>query len=72
MSEIERIKLTPPPSGFSFARNKEKHMKIFSSLASLDQIRGSPLSPMLREMVVRMAVLLGLGESASRCTTAAF
>ena len=47
-------------------------MKIFSSLASLDQIRGSPLSPMLREMVVRMAVLLGLGESASRCTTAAF
>ena len=26
-------------------------MKIFSSLASLDQIRGSPLSPMLRGIV---------------------
>jgi hypothetical protein len=29
-------------------------MKIFSSLASLDQIRGSPLGPMLREIVIRM------------------
>lgn len=29
-------------------------MKIFSSLASLDDIRGSPLSPMLRGIVVRM------------------
>ena len=29
-------------------------MKIFSSLSSLDQIRGSPLGPMLREIVVRM------------------
>ena len=29
-------------------------MKIFSSLASLDQIRGSPLSSMLRGIVVRM------------------
>ena len=29
-------------------------MKTFSSLASLDQIRGSPLSPMLRGIVVRM------------------
>lgn len=29
-------------------------MKIFSSLASLDQIRGSPLRPMLRGIVVRM------------------
>jgi hypothetical protein len=29
-------------------------MKIFSSLASLDQIRGSPLSPLLRGIVVRM------------------
>lgn len=29
-------------------------MKIFSSLASLDAIRGSPLSPMLRGIVVRM------------------
>jgi hypothetical protein len=29
-------------------------MKIFSSLASLDQIRGSPLSAMLRGIVVRM------------------
>ena len=26
-------------------------MKIFSSLSSLDQIRGSPLGPMLREIV---------------------
>jgi hypothetical protein len=29
-------------------------MKIFSSLSSLDQIRGSPLGPMLREIVIRM------------------
>ena len=29
-------------------------MKIFSSLGSLDQIRGSPLGPMLREIVIRM------------------
>ena len=29
-------------------------MKILSSLASLDQIRGSPISPMLRGIVVRM------------------
>ena len=29
-------------------------MKIFDSLASLDQIRGSPLSPVLRGIVVRM------------------
>jgi len=29
-------------------------MKIFDSLAALDQIRGSPLSPMLRGIVVRM------------------
>ena len=29
-------------------------MKIFDSLASLDQIRGSPLSPMLRGIVVRL------------------
>lgn len=29
-------------------------MKIFSSLASLDAIRGSPLSPALRGIVVRM------------------
>ena len=29
-------------------------MKIFSSLASLDQIRGSPLIPVLRGIVVRM------------------
>ena len=28
-------------------------MKIFSSLSSMDQIRGSPLGPMLREIVVR-------------------
>ena len=29
-------------------------MKIFDSLSSLDQIRGSPLGPMLREIVIRM------------------
>lgn len=29
-------------------------MKIFSSLASLDDIRGSPLSPTLRGIIVRM------------------
>lgn len=29
-------------------------MKVFNSLASLDQIRGSPLSPMLRGIVIRM------------------
>jgi hypothetical protein len=29
-------------------------MKVFSSLSSLDQIRGSPLGPMLREIVIRM------------------
>jgi hypothetical protein len=29
-------------------------VKIFSSLSSLDQIRGSPLGPMLREIVIRM------------------
>jgi hypothetical protein len=29
-------------------------MKIFSSLSSLDQIRGSPLGPMLRGIVIRM------------------
>lgn len=29
-------------------------METFSSLASLDQIRRSPLSPMLREIDVRM------------------
>lgn len=29
-------------------------MNIFSSLASLDQIRGSPLGPMLRGIVIRM------------------
>jgi hypothetical protein len=44
----------PPPSGFSFALDKENSMKIFSSLSSLDQIRGSPLNPMLRGIVVGM------------------
>ena len=29
-------------------------MKIFDSLASQDQIRGSPLGPMLRGIVIRM------------------
>jgi hypothetical protein len=29
-------------------------MKIFDSLSSLNQIRGSPLDPMLREIVIRM------------------
>ena len=29
-------------------------MKIFDSLSSLDQIRGPPLDPMLREIVIRM------------------
>lgn len=29
-------------------------MKIYSSLSALDQIRGSPLSPMLRGIVIRM------------------
>jgi hypothetical protein len=29
-------------------------MKIFDFLSCLDQIRGSPLGPMLREIVIRM------------------
>jgi len=29
-------------------------MKIFDSLSSVDQIRESPLGPMLREIVIRM------------------
>ena len=44
----------PALSGFSCAANKENPKKIFSSLLSLDQIRGSPLDPMLREIVIRM------------------
>jgi hypothetical protein len=37
-------------------------MKIFNSLSSLDQIRGSPLGPMLREIVIRMLSTPDLGS----------